>query len=185
MSHTLTSNNNKMKITTWANLPESERQAILTQVAEKYALPENAIEKDYWVSMVLRALFNLPYKENLIFKGGTSLSKGWHLIERFSEDKDFAKEVLSDATLYTEIVRHRSVMTSWHGMDYKTHHPSTINFIPPEKVIPVLREDYKKMQDNFIYGDSPSFDELIEKLKELQERFHNQTWSTDFFTDAN
>lgn len=43
----------------------------------------------------------------------------------------------------------------------------------------------KKMQDNFIYGDSPSFDELIEKLKELQERFHNQTWSTDFFTDAN
>ena len=103
-----------MKITTWANLPESERQAILTQVAEKYALPENAIEKDYWLSMVLRALFNLPYKENLIFKGGTSLSKGWHLIERFSED-------IGRATLarYLYPCHHRETQDT-------AHHPLTL-----------------------------------------------------------
>ena len=48
------------------------------------------IEKDWWVTTVLRALFALPYAENLSFKGGTSLSKCWNLIERFSEDIDIA-----------------------------------------------------------------------------------------------
>ena len=43
-----------------------------------------------WVTAVLRALFALPYVENLSFKGGTSLSKCWNLIERFSEDIDIA-----------------------------------------------------------------------------------------------
>lgn len=48
------------------------------------------IEKDWWVTVVLRALFQLPYAEHLSFKGGTSLSKCWHLIDRFSEDIDIA-----------------------------------------------------------------------------------------------
>ena len=48
------------------------------------------IEKDWWVTAVLRALFALPYAENLSFKGGTSLSKCYNLIERFSEDIDIA-----------------------------------------------------------------------------------------------
>jgi predicted nucleotidyltransferase component of viral defense system len=48
-----------------------------------------AIEKDWWVSITLKALFQTDCAESLIFKGGTSLSKGWGLIERFSEDIDF------------------------------------------------------------------------------------------------
>ena len=48
------------------------------------------IEKDWWVTAVLRALFTLPYADHLSFKGGTSLSKCWHLIDRFSEDIDIA-----------------------------------------------------------------------------------------------
>lgn len=342
-----------MQNQTWANLPLSDRLAILTNVADSYGLPENAIEKDYWVSMVLKALFGLPCGRSLVFKGGTSFSKGWHLIERFSEDidlainpaqfgfegttfgkskrdklrrvsktfietelkdglasaldemglsnhvsveaestevsdrdpmvlfvnyksvlkekkeyiyekvkleiscrsmlepsemlqmrsmiadsyskepfaedtfgvntadprrtflekvfllheefnrpagctrldritrhmydiermmdKPFASEAVNDAELYTEIVRHRSIMTAWHGMDYTTHHPSTIKFIPPEAVLPVLKEDYKKMRENFIYGNTLSFDKLISRLCELQGRFRQATWMTDFF----
>ncbi|MDR0830872.1 MAG: nucleotidyl transferase AbiEii/AbiGii toxin family protein [Prevotellaceae bacterium] len=49
-----------------------------------------AVEKDWWVTAVLRALFSLPYAESLSFKGGTSLSKCYNLIERFSEDVDIA-----------------------------------------------------------------------------------------------
>jgi hypothetical protein len=49
-----------------------------------------AIEKDWWVTLVLKALFSLSIAEHFIFKGGTSLSKGWQLIERFSEDIDIA-----------------------------------------------------------------------------------------------
>jgi len=57
---------------------------------EETKLPQVIIEKDLWVTAVLRALFALPYAENLSFKGGTSLSKCWNLIERFSEDVDIA-----------------------------------------------------------------------------------------------
>ncbi len=48
-----------------------------------------SIEKDFWICWTLRELFALPdIGEHLTFKGGTSLSKGWQLIERFSEDLD-------------------------------------------------------------------------------------------------
>jgi len=53
-------------------------------------LAPKSVEKDMWVTQVLHALFSLPVNEHLIFKGGTSLSKAWHLIDRFSEDIDLA-----------------------------------------------------------------------------------------------
>lgn len=49
-----------------------------------------AIEKDWWVTAVLKALFQTSCRESLVFKGGTSLSKGFNIIERFSEDIDLA-----------------------------------------------------------------------------------------------
>lgn len=48
------------------------------------------VEKDYWVSYVLKAISQSQYKDVAIFKGGTSLSKAYKLIERFSEDIDLA-----------------------------------------------------------------------------------------------
>jgi predicted nucleotidyltransferase component of viral defense system len=48
------------------------------------------VEKDYWITWVLRRLANSKYVHNAVFKGGTSLSKGYNLIERFSEDVDIA-----------------------------------------------------------------------------------------------
>ena len=49
-----------------------------------------AIEKDWWVTAVLKALFQTSCKDALSFKGGTSLSKSWGIIERLSEDIDLA-----------------------------------------------------------------------------------------------
>lgn len=71
-------------------LPQNEKIQIINQMHEETNLPQIIIEKDLWVTAVLRALFALPYAENLSFKGGTSLSKCWNLIERFSEDVDIA-----------------------------------------------------------------------------------------------
>ncbi len=67
----------------WTKLSVEERLTILANIADKKGIVENAVEKDYWVSMVLRSIFSLPYSDALVFKGGTSLSKGWNLIERF------------------------------------------------------------------------------------------------------
>ena len=69
---------------------DNEKVDIINQMHEETKLPQVIIEKDIWVTAVLRALFTLPYAENLSFKGGTSLSKCWNLIERFSEDVDIA-----------------------------------------------------------------------------------------------
>ena len=63
---------------------------VLEEVHKKTKLLEVIIEKDEWVTSVIRALFSLPYAEQLLFKGGTSLSKCYNLIERFSEDVDIA-----------------------------------------------------------------------------------------------
>ena len=76
--------------TTWLILPKERRVEILNQATELTGLPAIAIEKDWWVTLCLNASFSLPYSEHIVFKGGTSLSKGWDLIERFSEDIDLA-----------------------------------------------------------------------------------------------
>ena len=48
------------------------------------------IEKDYWITVVLKRLSESKFESESVFKGGTSLSKGYELIERFSEDVDIA-----------------------------------------------------------------------------------------------
>lgn len=59
------------------------------QVEERMGLQAASVEKDFWVCWTLRELSRMPgIGEHLTFKGGTSLSKGWGLIERFSEDID-------------------------------------------------------------------------------------------------
>jgi predicted nucleotidyltransferase component of viral defense system len=71
-------------------LNREQQLLLLNEAHKKTKLSEVVIEKDEWVTAVIRALFSLPYAEHLLFKGGTSLSKCWHIIERFSEDVDIA-----------------------------------------------------------------------------------------------
>lgn len=71
-------------------LSDSQRKIVYESVAIKVGLPAQVIEKDFWVTAILQTVFTLPVAKQLVFKGGTSLSKGWKLIERFSEDIDIA-----------------------------------------------------------------------------------------------
>ena len=71
-------------------LSKEQQQMVLTQAANKTGLPVQAVEKDLWVTMVLQMVFTLPVANHLVFKGGTSLSKVWKVIRRFSEDIDLA-----------------------------------------------------------------------------------------------
>ena len=73
----------------FARLSVEERRAHFEEAAARIGLPAASIEKDFWVCWVLRLLFELPrWGGHLTFKGGTSLSKGYGLIKRFSEDLD-------------------------------------------------------------------------------------------------
>ncbi len=78
------------RVEKWTDLPKSERLNILNEVSVRRGLPAYVIEKDLWVTQTLRFLTGWEYYKQLVFKGGTSLSKAWGIINRFSEDIDLA-----------------------------------------------------------------------------------------------
>lgn len=69
-------------------IPEKERKVIYQDVSNKLGVPPQAVEKDVWVTLMLRVIFSSDHADRFIFKGGTSLSKAYNLIQRFSEDVD-------------------------------------------------------------------------------------------------
>ncbi len=75
----------------WLSNELVDRLAMLQKTENEHrGINQVAIEKDWWVTITLKALFQTDCHESLIFKGGTSLSKGFNIIERFSEDIDLA-----------------------------------------------------------------------------------------------
>jgi len=324
---------------TFIKLSDLDKVNIFNQTSERTGLPSSAIEKDWWVTLSLNIIFSLPYANQIVFKGGTSLSKAWNLIERFSEDIDlvidrkylgfegelsktqvkklrkasfsfignefytdfnneliklgiqnyelvvqktkntdtdplivelqyqsltekndylkprvlievgarslmepvdnkniislvsnefrelpFAEkemlipvvspkrtflekifllheefqketkfirvermsrhlydleklmdtthgiEAIKDIELYKTIVIHRKNFNAIRGIDYAKHTPKFINIIPPEETVKDWKKDYKTMQESMFYGDTLSFDKLMERITELNTR---------------
>ena len=327
------------------DLSTEERQDIIRRVQAENGMDLQIIEKDWWVTTVLRALFSLPYAEHISFKGGTNLSKCWGLIQRMSEDIDvaidreflgfsgqlsktqisdklrrascsfvrerlqyelaeqmikdginkelfkihvnitpisttdpeiieveyspvfnsnpyirskviievsgrsmsepvvgvklhsyiddvyksapftepdfevravvpqrtfleklfllheeyhkpienvrtarmsrhlydvcqimstpIAEEALNDKALYLSVIEHRRVFIGLRGFDYSTLLPQTLNIVPPADIQELWQQDYRAMQESMIYGDSPSFDQLIDKMTVLNARINS------------
>lgn len=330
------------------NLPEIEKINIIQQVSNIQGLAPFAVEKDWWVVQTLAVIFKMQVGEHLVFKGGTSLSKAWNLIDRFSEDvdlaidrkflgfegrlskkqitvlrksannyiseifyielqaefikkgflglrweiiktiesdqdpiiinlyyphsidmpgyilprvqieigcrslrepfskqkitslitaqfpdavfseglcsiptvnpertflekifllheefnkprgkirferlsrhlydvcqlsrTDFAGTALHNKELYETIVQHRLKFTKIGNVDYNLHQPQTINIIPSDSIIEYWKADYETMQEQMIYGDSPSFETIILELLELQNKINSLDWRID------
>ena len=324
----------------WVQLSTIEKIEAINKVSLTEGLPAVAVEKDWWVTMSLRALFSCQCTGHIVFKGGTSLSKAWKVIERFSEDIDiaidrkffgfdgelsrnkitnlrrascayigtelkeeldkklqeaginlysisvretkdttqdpqvieikynsvfsansyiqdkvlieigarsllepsenvrlcsmiaevypeadfadsfieiptvvpqrtflekafllheefqkpaeniridrmsrhlydleklmntaFAENALANTELYLVIVNHRKHLTAIKGVDYSTHSPDKINFVPPDIVVEKWKNDYETMLGNMTYGYTLSFDKLLERIKLLNEKF--------------
>jgi predicted nucleotidyltransferase component of viral defense system len=79
-----------MKRNTFNQIANSEKIAIFNAVAAEKGISAFAVEKDWWVSRTLEIIFQMDIAPYLVFKGGTSLSKAWKKIHRFSEDIDLA-----------------------------------------------------------------------------------------------
>lgn len=329
-------------------LSDADKRTIFTTAGEKEGLPAYAIEKDWWVVQTLRIIYKMEVGKHLLFKGGTSLSKAWGLINRFSEDIDLAlnrkflgfetglisktqvrklrsasfgyitnefyedlksayteagfenvtfdyenlgdgdqdpvsilvqypslidhpeyikprvkveigsrslkdpysdrsfksivsnqfkdkayadteitipcinpertyleklfllheefqklekkirvdrlsrhiydlykisqsehKQPAQNQALISEIIAHRERFNGMKGVDYKTHFPPNLNPIPPNKYIDAWKADYKKMQEEMIPSDSPSFEELITRLKDDVSEFNDLKFDED------
>ena len=94
--------------------PEEFRQ-LITVVANDKHISESAVERDYYIVMMLKALADSPYAEQCVFKGGTSLSKCYPgSIDRFSEDIDltFLGMDLSDKACDKTIKKIEAIMSA-------------------------------------------------------------------------
>lgn len=80
-------------MTEFFQLPTVERLDALNQAADISGLRPHLLEKDIWVVWSLRNLFTGSYADHLVFKGGTSLSKVYGVIRRFSEDVDLTYDI--------------------------------------------------------------------------------------------
>ena len=334
-------------MTGWLKLTNEQRKVTIGQVGKLSGINAKAIEKDWWVTLTLKALFQSTYSKYIVFKGGTSLSKCWKLIARFSEDIDialspevfgmayienpsksvvtrlkkkgcsfasnelkaeledqflslgvpagmvitnaapiatrfpdkdpqtlyikypslyepsnyiadevkvessvrslripyttvpiqsllneinpnpayreepfnvdaveprktflekafllheefcksdrskiksermsrhlydlgsimntsFGRDALDDIKLYEYLIKHREWYNRISWVDYQSLKHATLSFIPPDDILDVYREDYERMQEQMVYGDALTFDDLIDQLKMLQEEF--------------
>lgn len=93
---------------------QDEFHDLISIVANKFHIPESAVERDYYIVLLLKNLENSEYADKCVFKGGTSLSKCYPgSIERFSEDIDltFLGMELSDKVCDKNIKKIETIMT--------------------------------------------------------------------------
>lgn len=82
-----------MPETAFSSLSARERTRVLKAATLVDSGRAYLLEKDIWVVSVIRILFSAPFAGSLVFKGGTSLSKAWAAIDRFSEDVDVTYDI--------------------------------------------------------------------------------------------
>jgi predicted nucleotidyltransferase component of viral defense system len=99
------------------------------------------------------------------------LSRHLYDIEKLCQT-EYAEIALQDRELYNTIVRHRSKFTAISGINYAKHNPANIKFIPPDSIIKMWEADYEEMKGSMIYGNPLDFDQLINRLTELQKRIN-------------
>ena len=87
-------------------------------------------------------------------------------------DTSFGNEALKDLKLYDEIIAHRNIFNHIDGVDYSSHNHDRINFIPPTELMDDWKNDYKSLEEHFLYSSAThlSFDQLLERMHELLRR---------------
>lgn len=124
-----------------AKLSEKDRDIIFTKYAYEQGNNKAIIEKDFWVTLVLDYLFHIcKYQDYFIFKGGTSLSKCFNLINRFSEDIDLILrwDILTNDDPYKERTKNQQDIYN------RRINMLAANFIR-DKLKPIMEEDFEKI----------------------------------------
>ena len=86
-------------------------------------------------------------------------------------DKEFAIAAIKDDELWNTIHHHRDVFTHMHDVDYTPDIRDRIVLVPPTESYQVWAADYANMQSSMIYGESISFNKLVDRMKELENKF--------------
>jgi hypothetical protein len=120
---------------------------------------------------LLHAEYQRPVEKRRVER----LSRHLYDIEKISQTSYYQK-ALSDKYLYKTIVAHRDKFSHLSGVDYAKHEPQFINIIPPESVLSLWEKDYAEMSESMIYGEKLSFNELIDRIKQVNNKINQIEW---------
>ena len=168
-------------------LSRDDQREVLEQVRAKTDRPTHLLEKDVWVVWMPGALFDSPLTADLTFKGGTSLSKAYKVIDRFSEGIDLTYDnlaALGRSQYFTGVIADRAIAAS--VAQYKSfffiekdsagsvigHLPAVrghLNIVPTGDARTALADAYANMSaDQVMLGEALSFDHLMQACGEVQ-----------------
>lgn len=101
-----------------------------------------------------------------------------HLYDVYKISKtDIATKALNNPMLYSSIVQHRKTFIGLKGFNYTTLAPQTLSIIPPKSVLDDWKSDYNIKSRDMIYEETPSFDDLLKEIAELNKRVNEITWT--------
>lgn len=127
-------------------ISNEELELIIQNTADKLNISKAIVEKDFWVCIILKYLFNyFKYKDSIVFKGGTSLSKVYKLIERFSEDIDIALDWQVLGYGQNEPYKDRS---NRKQEEFNNEINQNTKVFLRNEVLPLLQNDFKKILNN-------------------------------------
>ena len=158
-----------------ALMEPTSKKTVKSLISENSDIDTTVINSDIITIVPEKTFLEKAFLLHEIFTSGGSMKadrKSRHLydLEKMM-DKDFAIKALSDIKLWNAIQHHRSIFTPVRGIDYTSNIRSNICIIPPQNVIAEWQQDYEMMQQTMIHGESLSFDKLVNRLEELQERY--------------
>lgn len=89
-------------------------------------------------------------------------------------DSEYGKKALQDEGLFETIIEHRKKMIPIRGIDYSKHTKGTLSILPPKEVIALWKDDYRVMQENMIIGESLGWDDLLRRIRQIEDRFNRK-----------
>ena len=142
-----------------ALLSKDDKTVLFTQTAAKMEMHPSIVEKDFWVCFLLDHLFHdCKYKDMFVFKGGTSLSKSYHVIERFSEDIDLILD-------WRKIINDESNPWDERSKTKQDTYNKQINKAAAEfyrdELVPVLNEELTQKLGVGEWVSVDSYDEMV------------------------
>jgi len=84
----------------------------------------------------------------------------------------YGEQAIADDELFNMIVDHRKTVSPLRGIDYSNHKKGKLSILPPTEIMDKWEADYKIMQENMIIGESLKWEELLDRIREIEERFN-------------
>jgi len=157
-------------------LSADERRDALAVAADASGRPIHLLEKDVWVVWALQALFGSHYGRHLVFKGGTSLSKGYGVISRFSEDVDLTYDIREIAGVSQEFAPMLSNALQTQGLPAKVSPDGDQIFLEYDAIAPGYGYVKPKVMLEFGARSTGEPSELREVVCDAAEHLHMLTF---------